>query len=481
MEIQREKSYTERFVRKDDTIFRDYIENTSANGVAKVFAKQYGVPRRLFWLVIILGATAACLYTIVCSIIFLASAPTSTSVAITSVRPLEFPGVTVCNLNFFTASSLDAVGLLGAGILGVNQNSFDRPKNGCISEISEFPMAKDVVLEDLWSVKGPQSLSEFIPLCTYLGKPCDMEHDFTLSTLSFGACYTFNGYSKMPPSKTYGTGSSQGLQLLLNINQSEYTASAFLDAGAKVYIHVSSEPAPIRDNGMAVPPGRVAFIGLRKETVANEAGVGCNAEYDNSRFNFLGNNFSYSSAACLVDCQLTAIAEHCGCYYAANSFPPSNSSYANVRNCTFSDVCCIQAVLSSVNCTCPTSCVTDFYYPSTSYSSMPAEYVEYFDYDTSYLEKNYVEVLVYFETNIVKTETTTFSYGFVALLSDIGGQLGLFIGISVITIFEFCMWLLDECLDRLCCFRISWKKKRGKEGDQIEDVENGLRTSMVLN
>ena len=201
MEIQREKSYTERFVRKDDTIFRDYIENTSANGVAKVFAKQYSVPKRLFWLAVILGATAGCLYTIVCSIIFLASAPTSTSVAITNVRPLEFPGVTVCNLNYFTASSLEAVGLLGAGIVGVNQNSFDRPENGCISEISDFPMAKDVVLEDLWSVKGPQSLSEFIPLCTYLGKPCDMEHDFTLSTLNFGACYTFNGYSKMPPSK----------------------------------------------------------------------------------------------------------------------------------------------------------------------------------------------------------------------------------------------------------------------------------------
>ena len=461
MEIQREKSYTKRLLRHDDTIFRDYIENTSANGVAKVFAKQYSVPRRLFWLVIILGATAGCLYTIVCSIIFFASAPTSTSVAITSVRPLEFPGVTVCNVNIFTASSLEAVGLLRAGICGFFQDPFHPQLNRCTSSISDFPTAKEVVLEDLWSVKGPQSLSEFIPVCTYLGKPCDMEHDFTLSTLSFGACYTFNGYSKMPPSKTYGTGNNQGLKLLLNINQSEYTASALLDAGAKVFIHISSEPTPIRDKGMAVPPGRVAFIGLRKETLANEAGVGCNAEYDNSRFNFLGNNFSYSSAACLVDCQLTAVAEHCGCNYVAHSLSPSNSSYTNISNCTFSDVCCIRAVLSSVlNCTCPTLCVTDFYYSSISYSSIPADYVdEYFDYDTLSLEKNYIGVFVYFETDIVKTETTTFSYGFVALLSNIGGQLGLFIGISVITVFEFCMWLLDECLDRLCCFRISWKKR----------------------
>ena len=124
MEIQRKKGYTKKIFTRDDTIFREYIETTSANGVAKVFEKNYSIPRRLFWLVIIFGASVLCLYTIVLSIIVLAGRPTSTSVAITSTRPLEFPGVTVCNLNVFTAASLEAVGLLDVGIDVLNANSF---------------------------------------------------------------------------------------------------------------------------------------------------------------------------------------------------------------------------------------------------------------------------------------------------------------------------------------------------------------------
>ena len=462
MEIQRKKNYAKRLMSKDDSIFMEYIENTSANGVSKMFTKQYSVPRRLFWLVIILGATAACLYTIIDRIIFLASGPTSTTSTITRTRPLEFPAVTICNINFFAAGSLEAFGLLEAGVHGLNPLG----STDCDTSIGSNPLAKEVVLDDLSSKNLSRSLSDFILGCFFLDDLCDMEHDFKFSSLGFGACYTFNGYSKMPPLEINGAGSHHGLFLLLNINQSEYTSSALLDAGVRIFIHRSSEPAQILGQGISVPPGRAAFIGLRQETIVNQAGVDCVTNYDNSQFNFLGNNFNYSASACLIDCQITTVANVCGCYHFSSDLRPSNPIYANISNCTFSDICCIQEVLSSVlNCTCPSSCVTTFYDSSTSYSSMPAEYVhKYFsDFDILDIDKNFVEVLIYFQTDIVETETTTFSYDFVALISDIGGQLGLFLGISVITVVEFFIWLLDEGLDRMCCFKISWKRG-GRKG-----------------
>ena len=476
MEIQRKKSYAKKIFTRDDTIFREYIETTSANGVAKIFEKNYSIPRRLFWLVIIIGASVLCLYTIVLSIIVLAGRPTSTSVAIKSTRPLEFPGVTVCNLNVFTASSLENVGLLGVGIDVLNANPFRQLENECELIVSNISTANEIVLEDLWNVEGAQSLSQFIQYCTFLGKQCDMERDFIFSTLGYGACYTFNGYSRMPPLETNGTGMTQGLNIILNINQSEYTATPLLDAGARIYIHLSSQPAPIRNKGITIAPGRVAFVALDEQRVINQAKVDCVSDYGNERLNFLGKSFNYSSAACLVDCQLTAVAKRCGCYYAGQHLPPNNPDYSNIRNCTFGDVCCIQDVVNTaLECSCPHLCHSVFYQHQSSYSSMPADYtIKYFSYDKQEFEKNFIGVFVYFETDIVKTETTSISYTFIDFLSDMGGQLGLFIGVSVITAFELCVWLLDEGFSRLFCFRISWKKKeKEKEGDKNGDVEKG--------
>ena len=65
---------------------------------------------------------------------------------------------------------------------------------------------------------------------------------------------------------------------------------------------------------------------------------------------------------------------------------------------------------------------------------------------------------VYFETLSIETQTTSDAYGGVALLSDIGGQLGLFLGISVISIMEFATWIIDEVKNRMCGERFSENK-----------------------
>ena len=57
---------------------------------------------------------------------------------------------------------------------------------------------------------------------------------------------------------------------------------------------------------------------------------------------------------------------------------------------------------------------------------------------------NLLQITVYFETLNVETLTTRSAYTFVALLSDIGGQLGLFLGLSVLSIVEYGNWIIKK-------------------------------------
>ena len=484
MEIKTEKNCSKKLLSKDDTIFREYIENTTAHGVVRIFGKHYNIFRRLFWLVVFLGAAAGCLYNCIERISFLASGPTSTAVTIERKKPLVFPAVTICNLNYYSASGLDAFGLLDVGRRSLNIDPLDPDElRECERNLSSNPVAKNVILEKL-NREGSQPLYELIVSCTFLGEPCDLDRDFAASVLGIGTCYTFNGISRSSSLKTNGTGSRQGLLLYLNIDQGEYTASGLLDAGIRVSIHPWYEPSQALDQGISIPPGRFAFIGMREERIINKAEVDCVHFYDINRLNFLSNTYDYSAAACLTDCLYTAIADKCNCYHMASSLPPYNPLYANIHNCTFSDTCCVQEVLNSpMDCNCPSACEAVFYDNSVSYSSFPAEYVKK-DFENTLdvdLGKNLVGLSIYFRTLSVKNETTTYSYGFVALLSDIGGQLGLFLGISVISILEFGTWLLDEGLDRLSCFRISWKKKKKEmEGDQLGKEEREAEDAMEM-
>ena len=54
-------------------------------------------------------------------------------------------------------------------------------------------------------------------------------------------------------------------------------------------------------------------------------------------------------------------------------------------------------------------------------------------------------VYIYYETLNVETRTTEDSYTPFSLISDIGGNSGLFLGFTLLTLVEVLMWLTDGC------------------------------------
>ena len=144
------------------------------------------------------------------------------------------------------------------------------------------------------------------------------------------------------------------------------------------------------------------------------------------------------------------------------------------RNCILRDICCIDDVYSGQTRapTCPAACVTKRYHKFISYAQYPSlstadRVADYFNISTQEVEQNLIALDIYFqETGILKTETV-YSYDNSALLSDLGGQLGLFLGASVISMLEFILFVFDD-FKRICCTR-KFKKA-------VSEVENKMAT-----
>lgn len=304
-------------------------------------------------------------------------------------------------------------------------------------------------------------LEKFIVDCYFAGRKCNVTEMFEPVFTSLGICYTFNSGRLKELAVASGTGQRQGLVLFVNVQQNFYSLPN--DAGVKIAIHPQSEPPLPDDQGIGIPTGRNAFISIRERRVEDKTGQNCNSKAETSGLNFLQREYTkYSESACLVDCIQTSIADNCDCVAARSFYSPDLSEYTSLHKCTLEDICCVMdELLLPSNCTCSAACSAITYESSVSYSYFPAEYLSQlfgrrFNVSPTIFPTNLLVANVYFETLNVQSETTSNAYSFIALLSDIGGQLGLFLGVSVISIMEFGTWIVDEIKD--CIFGTSEKK-----------------------
>ena len=452
-------SFKKRLLKRDGHRFNKYIQSTTTHGVVYIFVGKSKI-RRIFWLLIVLAAAAGCLYNVINRVVFLASGPTSTTISIIESDRADFPAVTLCNLNLVKKGYLDNI---STDLSFLIREAFyiQGTASKCRSTLEEYQVnfPSNLSLSDLiWN--GRQTAEETIFGCRFMGQECK-SYDFVPSLTPSGVCYTFDSRGMA----VQGTGAKHALSFIVSILEGEYSVSYNHDVGIKIAVQPQNEPPQPDELGIAVSPGKNAFIGVRQTNIENKSSRRkCRDTTDTTSFNFLQGKFPYSVSACQIDCMRTNIAQNCKCLGAgANSL---TSKFHNLQNCTIKELCCVVAELNNASqCDCPEACRKTMYTTGTSYSGYPADYAaqdvideatDAFNIsndtfiDTNIIQKNILAVNIYFETLTVEEQVTTNAYDIVALLSDIGGQLGLFLGASVISIFEFLTWVFDETKDRCC-------------------------------
>ena len=82
----------------------------------------------------------------------------------------------------------------------------------------------------------------------------------------------------------------------------------------------------------------------------------------------------------------------------------------------------------------------------------------------SWIRKHFARVNIYFENVNMYQKKQTAAYGVWDLFADVGGILGLWVGISVLTVTEFCVFFCKLLKISVLCSPMTMKNKNNKEG-----------------
>ncbi|CAD5227422.1 unnamed protein product [Bursaphelenchus okinawaensis] len=295
--------------------------------------------------------------------------------------------------------------------------------------------------------------TELIKMCSFDSKQCDIEKEFKLHLdPTFGNCFIFNGDPKKNQTSSRA-GPSYGLRLLVSVDAADYLPTTEAK-GVRITIHDSNEwPFP-ETFGYSAPTGAVSSFGLSTRQVHRLAvgGDDCVHEGEHTR-GYIYSNHKYEPEGCYKSCYQNKMIHEVHCADPRYPTPHNGTRYCNTLDHYERDSL-VKASLEftrskylMARCGCKHPCEHNVY--TTTYSSarlMPAAFstnhckqkgtkkegdcIESFDPSQT------VMLEIYYEQMSYEILTEREAYSFVNFLSDVGGQAGLWLGASVITVFE---------------------------------------------
>ncbi|EDO30893.1 predicted protein, partial [Nematostella vectensis] len=261
----------------------------------------------------------------------------------------------------------------------------------------------------------------------------------------FGLCHTFNSGKKEENAlKVESLGPSNGLRLRLNVQQEDHVSNFYwLPAGFKVLVHDRKEYPIMEQTGFALQPGTHTFCSTKLKKYKNlptpyNTKCGENITDFNRYF-----SVNYSMSTCGKQCLHDYGIKKCGCQPI---YPITMKLYCQKR-IVFKNAPKILIFLFAAECFkkyCPVPCDYTKYETKLSYASaisnalarsLPTHLTESKDVADAF--KNVATLDVYFEELSYDKIEQKPSFDSWSLIGNIGGYLGLFLGMSVLTVMEF--------------------------------------------
>ncbi|XP_068051711.1 acid-sensing ion channel 4 isoform X3 [Anomalospiza imberbis] len=428
--------------------------------------------RRLLWSLAFLASAGLLAGGTADRLHHLLSRPVHTRARLAWAPQLRFPAVTLCNPNRARFLHLTKPDLYSVGEwLGLARENhslvpemlavLEEDQRAWLTRLANYsrflpPRRSERTMQSFFHRLGHQ-IEDMLVECRFQGERCGPQH-FTPVYTRYGKCYTFNGDRRNPRVTRQG-GMGNGLEIMLDIQQEEYlpiwreTNETSFEAGIRVQIHSQDEPPYIHQLGFGVSPGFQTFVSCQEQrlTYLPQPWGNCRASTQGEQL--LPGYDTYSIAACRLQCEKEAVVQSCHCrmvHMPGNESICSPNVYIECADHT------LDAAVedSQERCSCPTPCNLTRYGKEISMVRIPnkgsARYLaRKYNKNETYIRENFLVLDIFFEALNYEAIEQKKAYDLAGLLGDIGGQMGLFIGASILTILEILDYIYEVIRDKV--------------------------------
>ncbi|XP_074653092.1 acid-sensing ion channel 2-like isoform X2 [Tubulanus polymorphus] len=445
-----------------DPTFMDRLEHwsdeTTFHGFKEFIHRDVSKARRVIWFIMVWCCMGYFVNILINRILYFASYPHSTKVDVTYVPKIAFPAITICNVNSVRLSPLTDNDLYHAGrAYGIFT------KNWELEHAKHYPESfqKRVASIDWPNYKpdGPFDVAEFtkrtghqiedmLLTCKWREFTCGPQN-FSHIITDYGNCYTFNeGPSVGELLHSTKPGRGNGLRLYLNIEEYDYLhTDRVTNAGLKILLHSQTEPPLMEELGYGLEPESNYFIAVRKNEITSlPAPYGDCVTDEMTDTKYFKH---YSAAGCRIECQTQLIIDKCKCRHMDQP-PLGDAKICDMDKIEFCVEPELERIMEGNGCICKSPCKYDNFDMVASSLRIRNETIEKMMESKpniarpDVLSKNIVGLNVFFESLNFETVEQFVVYPSESLFGDIGGQFGLFVGASVLTIAHFLEYLFDE-------------------------------------
>ncbi|TKR63549.1 hypothetical protein L596_027364 [Steinernema carpocapsae] len=484
----------------------DYAAWTSMAGIPRI-ASAPNWPLRTFWIVVWVAMFGIAVYQLFLIFTKFFSFPVTVTTLL-QMKPQPFPVVTICNSNPFPSGNVgpgifprltkliqDHQSMLSSNKYEVSgDDSFGLNKVKTYFKKIERVQEAQVLVVNAMTKKIERGRSAYkyenvVKECSYNDVPCGQTDFKELFDPTYANCFMFNVNSSR---KAFRSGMKSGLRLVLNADAiSKLGAVQLLPTtqtiGFRVRIAGPNVDPAMESFGIPFGTGAHTKIGLKLTEIRRmKRPYGICVDED-KRGTFYPDN-KYSLDVCIRTCLQKRIIKNCGCAHPRYGFP------VDQKTCDTDALDCLLHLRENrtfnplKECECNPSCDELQYDTTISQSRYPSfsqveylinkekipEFVADHTRGKTFYQKNYALLNVYFDTlNSVLLQEEP-AYPILSALIELGGQMVLWLGMSIISAIEM-FGLIILTFMYLCCGRKQSVKAAEEELNQdkrIKDVHS---------
>ncbi|XP_052695101.1 acid-sensing ion channel 2-like [Crassostrea angulata] len=429
-------------------LWSDFRDNTTMHGLKNANLKQRHRLRCCIWAVAFVAMACSLIYTTFEQVNIYFKYPTILNTHVQTQTSVKFPAVTFCSASPLKKQALPDIPDLEYFFLShsvIGSNVLTPRLNLSLSEYAKYHLP----ISASWVKDTANRIEDLFLICKFDGKDRVCKSDMEAIITPVGVCYTFNSrnyVSKNGHIMTSQTGSTSGLLLYLLVNQNSYVYNDIMTAGFKVIIHDQNDEPDVIDKGFFVSQGFSTFASIHKTEY----------QYLPSPYKMNGDQFCvdtkspeyknplqyydvYSKTACRMECKQNHVITICGC-----RSPNDKGNYTMCYLAKWMECYKVESERFDQNgtvqgmCPCPTECEYNEYQARLSTGYFPAKNYDFIfnELGITNIRENLLELVIYFESfGVLKVEQKP-EYSPEDILGLLGGQMGLFLGASLLTLTE---------------------------------------------